>query len=347
MIKRMAVIALLVSAMVLATVGCSPEAEPPAPADFYKGKTIDFVTAGSPGGYTDLLTRTIAPYLARDTGATVAVTNRRGAGGLEGMNYLYKGKPDGLTLGTVSAVKFVANKLLQEPAAEYEIEDFSYIMSLGCRLHFFFLSPDGPYRTVADLQSAKGLKIGGGSASGSVSLGGLTVIRLLGLDAKVVTGIEGEPDRALMVKRGEVVGYCQNLGSTQTSVDSGMVTPMFVLATERDSFRPDVPAITELVSLSSDDLALVRLWETAFTGSTLFAAPPGLPADRLVFLREMADGWVNDDEFRREIDLVSGFEVQPQEYVTGDEVSRSMLDIADALGEFQATFADLIENYRA
>jgi tripartite-type tricarboxylate transporter receptor subunit TctC len=347
MIKKIAVISLLVSVVVLAAVGCTPEAEPAAPADFFKGESIDFVTAGSPGGYTDLLTRTIAPYLARDTGTSVAVTNRRGAGGLEGMNYLYKSEPDGLTLGTVSAVKFVANKLLQEPAAEYEIENFSYIMSLGCRLHFFFISPDGPYQSVADLQSAKDLKIGGGSASGSVSLGGLTVIRLLGLDAKVVTGIEGEADRALMVKRGEVIGYCQNLGSTQASVEAGLVTPMFVLATERDSSRPDVPAITELVSLSSDDLALVRLWETAFTGSTLFAAPPGLPEDRLAFLRGLANNWVQDDEFRGEIDRVSGFEVQQQEYITGDEVARAMLDIAAALEEFQAIFADLIENYRA
>lgn len=345
--KLIAIMGMLISIWALVAVSCAPKAEPGTPADFYKGKTIDFVTTGSPGGYTDLITRTMAPYLSRDTGASVVVINRRGAGGLEGMNYLYKGRPEELTLGTTSSVKFVANKLLQEPAAVYEIEKFSYIMSLGRRLHYFFISPEGPYQSVTDLQSAQDLKIGGGSASGSVSLGGLTIIKLLGLDAKVITGIKGESDRALMVKRGEVIGYCQNLATTQVSVKAGMVTPMFVLATERDPLRPDVPAIAELVSLTGEDLALVRLWETAFTGSTLFVAPPGIPEDRLTYLRDLANKWVQDERFREEIDLVSGFEVQEREYITGDEVTKAMLDIAAALDEFQAIFTDLIEKYRA
>lgn len=345
--KHITLIMLLLPVLVLLAAECSPKTEPVPPADFYRGKTIDLVTSGSPGGYTDLLTRTLATFLNRDTGANVCVTNRRSAGGLEGMNYLYSGNPDGLTLGTVSSIKFVANKLLQEPAAEYEIEDFFYIMSLGCRFHYFFISPDGPYKSVADLQSARNLIIGGGSASGSVSLGGLTVIKILGLDARVVTGIEGEADRAMMVKRGELIGYCQNIGSTQTSVEAYLVSPMFVLATKRDPLRPDIPAVTELANLSDDNLALVRLWETAFTGSTIFAAPPGIAEDRIEFLRDLADMWVHDEEFRAEIDLISGFEIHDQEYITGEKVASAMQEIATAMDEFQSVFTELIEKYRA
>ena len=86
-----------------------------------------------PESLDDLIARIIASYLSEDTGATVVVTNREGAGGLEGMNYLYKSKPDGLTLGTTPSTKFVSNKVLNEPAAVYEIEKFSYIMSIGRR----------------------------------------------------------------------------------------------------------------------------------------------------------------------------------------------------------------------
>lgn len=342
MIRKFAVItgaALL--AVTIAVTGCPSPAGPAAPADFYKGKSIELVSTATPGVVDDLILRIIASYLGEDTGATIIVSDRRGAGGMEGMNYLYQAKPDGLTLGGISSTKFLGNEVMGEPAAEYEIEKFSYITSIGRRLTYFYVSLDGPYQTVAELQAAKELKLGATSPSGYFSLAGLTVIKILGLDAEVITGFGGG-DLAPAVKRGELAGYA-GLGAG----GAGMITPVFVLATARDPLMPDVPAVTELVSLSDEDLELVRLWETALAGSSLFMAPPGLPEDRLAFLRELADKWAQDEGFRAEIDTVSGSEVKPEEYVTGEEVNRIMMDTASRLDEFQAIFADLVAKYRA
>ena len=124
-----------------------------------------------------------------------------------------------------------------------------------------------------------------------------------------------------------------------------MVKPLFVLGTERDPLMPDVPAITELVNLTGEDLALVKLWETALVGSTIFAGSLGIPEDRLALLRSLANKWVQDEGFREEINVVSGYEVQ--EYTTGEEVAKAMLDMAAALDKFQVIFAELIEKYRA
>lgn len=333
---------LLLAAIVVAT-SCAPKTEPATPADFYKGKSIELVSTASPGIVTDLVLRIIASRLSRDTGASVTVTTMMGASGMEGMNYLYKAQPDGLTLGVTSSVKFVGNKVFDEPVAEYEVEEFSYIMNIGRRLTHFFVSPEGPYQTVAELQTAKDLKLGSTSPSGYFTLANLTVIKILGLDAKVITGFDGVSAIALAVKRGELTGYAVNVNRAR--IEAGLIKPLFVLATERDPTMPDVPAITELVSLSSEDLELVRLWETALVNSSLFAAPPGMPEDRLVFLRDLANQWAQDEAFRKEIDVVSGEEVQT--YTTGAEVNRTMLDTASGLSKFQTIFADLIEKYRA
>ncbi len=346
MIKKFAVITgVLLLVVVIAAAGCPAATEPTTPADFYKGKTIDFAVAQSPGTCADLISRIIASHLGNGTGASVIVANRAGAGGLEGMNYVYKARPDGLTMGTVASAKFVGNSVLSDPAAVYEIEKFSYIISIDRQSYYFFVSPEGPYQSVADLQAGKDLKLGGGSPSGSVCLGGLTVIKLLGLDARVITGFGSESERALAVEREELIGYCLNMPNARASVEAGMVKPMFVLATERDPLTPDVPAITELVSLSDQDLALVRLWGTALVGSTLCIASPGIPEDRLAFLRDLADGWTQDEGFRAEIDAVSGYEVQS--YVTGEELAVAMLDTVANLDDFQAIFIELIEKYRA
>jgi tripartite-type tricarboxylate transporter receptor subunit TctC len=345
MIKKFGIAAgVVLLAVIIAATGCPPQAEP-APADFYKGKTIDFVVAQSPGSAIDLISRVVASHLGSGTGASVIVANREGAGGLEGMNYVYKAGPDGLTMGTVASSKFVGNRVLNDPAAVYEIEKFSYIISIDRQSYYFFVSPEGPYQSVADLQAGKDLKLGGGSPSGSVCLGGLTVIKLLGLEAEVITGFGSESDRALAVERGEVIGYCLNMPNARASVEAGMVKPMFVLATERDPLTPDVPAITELVELDVEDLALARLWETALAGSTLCIASPGIAEDRLAFLRDIAEKLTQDEGFRAEINTVSGYEVQS--YVTGEELAAAMLDTVANLDDFQAIFIELIEKYRA
>jgi len=348
MTRKFAIITgVLLLAVILAAVGCPTGTEPTTPADFYKGKTIDFTVNESPGNICDLVARMMASYLSGDTGTSVVITNRRGAGGMDGMNYVYKSEPDGLTLGMASAVKAAANKVMSEPAAEYEIDKFAYIMSIGHRTNYFFVSPAGPYQTVADLQAAQDLKLAGGSPSGYVSLANLSVIKLLGLDAKVITGLKGDSARTLAVERGELVGYAVNLAGVHTYVEAGMVKPMFALARERNPLTPDVPAITELINLSDEDLALVKLWETTLASSTLFVTTPGIPEDKLAYLRELAEKWAQDEGFREEINAVSGYPVQPEEYITGEEVAQAMLDMSVHLDEFQVLFADLIEKYRA
>jgi len=342
--KFAVITAVLLLALIIAATGCPPPVEL-APADFYKGKTVDLTTTSSAGNFNDLSTRIIATYLGEDTGANVIVSTRKGASGLEGINYVYKARPDGLTLGTVTSAKFVANKILDEPAAVYEIDELSYIMSVDRQMYYFLVSPEGPYQSVADLQAGQELKIGGSTPSGPSALGSLTVIRLLGLDAKVVTGIGSESERALAVKRGEVIGYCMLMPSARASVEAGMVKPMFVLATQRDPLNPEVPAITELVNLTGQDLDLVELWNTTFVTSNLLFAPPGVPEDRLAYLRDLADRWTQDEAFRQKINQAAGYDIQI--YLTGDEVTQNIMDTVATLDQFQAIFSDLIEKYRA
>jgi len=342
--KFAVITAVLLLALIIAATGCPPQGEL-APADFYKGKTIDLVTTGSAGTFNDLTAHIIASYLGRDTGANVTVTNRSGAGGLEGTNYVYKARPDGLTVGTVASGKYVTNKVMDEPVAEYDLDKFSYIMSIDRQPYCLFVAPEGPFQSVADLQAGQDLKMGATSPSGPTSLGGLTVIKLLGLDARAITGFAGIPELPLAVGRGEIIGYCLSISNAAAGVEAGMVKPLFVISTERAPLIPDVPAVTELVNLSDQDLALVRLWGTALAASNLFVVPPEMPEDRLAFLRDLADRWAQDEGFRQEVNQAAGYEVQT--YLTGDEVTQNIMDAVATMDQFQAIFSDLIEKYRA
>ena len=347
MTRRLIAIVLVLTLVCMAVVsGCGSDTpQGTTPAEFYRGKTINLIVSHSAGSSADRVSRVLASYLERDTGANVVVTNRVGAGGLEGINYVYRSEPDGLTLGVVTQGKLVPNKIMDEPAAVYNIEDFSYIMTVGASLYYLLVSPDGPYQSVADLQAGRELMLGGASLSGPMTLGSMTVVELLDLDAEVVTGLNSTADQSLAVKRGETVGYTAIMPSAISFMDSGMVEPMFVLATARDPIMPDVPAVTELIDVPEDDMALLGLWETALASSNLLTAPPGIPEDRLAYLRGLATAWAQDEEFREEIDRVSGYEVQT--YEIGDEISEVMLNLAGALDDLRATFAEMIDKYRA
>src|SRR4029077_12338523 len=66
----------------------------------FKGKTITYIVATSPGGGYDTYGRLISRYLQKYLpGSRVVVRNVPGAGHIVGANTIYAAKPDGLTIG--------------------------------------------------------------------------------------------------------------------------------------------------------------------------------------------------------------------------------------------------------
>jgi tripartite-type tricarboxylate transporter receptor subunit TctC len=173
----------------------------------------------------------------------------------------------------------------------------------------------------------------------------MTVIDLLDLDAKVVTGFENNTARSLATQRGEVIGYAISIAAVKAELEAGTLKPLFVIGTQRDPTQPDIPAITELVSLSEEDLALVELWENALSSGNILAAPAGIPDDKLDYMYELAEGWYQDESFQQEIDQVSGYKVA--KYTSGELLTESIFDMAATLESFQARFAEMIEKYRS
>ena len=76
----------------VATVGVSTTALGEEP---YKGKTLRFIVAFSPGGGFDLYTRAIARHISKHLPGhpTTVVQNMTGAAGLISANYIYKKGP--------------------------------------------------------------------------------------------------------------------------------------------------------------------------------------------------------------------------------------------------------------
>lgn len=342
--RRIAIIiGVLLLSLSWVLVNCGPAGEV-KPVDFYRGKSIDFTYVGTAGDYGDLAARAAAPHLSAYTGAVAVVTDRRGAAGTEGVVWVYNAKPDGLTLGNWLSLPLAMNKINEAPGADYQLENFPYLMGIGKEPMAFFVSAARSYTSLAALKAGKNLKIAGTSARGNISIGGMSVAHLLDLDAKVVTGYKGPEGALLSVAQGETVGSNLPITAGLVGTKAGQIKPLFVLSTERFSAWPDVPALTELVTLTGEKKDEIEKWR-GLSNIMVFYSSPGVPKDRASFLREIFDKIMAKPEFRSDVDKIHGYQVK--DYFTGQEVSKMMGDLAKGADSYRAIFARLVEQYAA
>src|SRR5262245_21300416 len=100
-----------------------------AQTPFYQGKTITLVQGTAPGGSSDMMVKSVLPYLKKYIPGEPAIVPEYmpGGGGIKAANHLYKNvRPDGLTLGNVGG-GLVSNAVLGEAGVLYDIKKLIYL----------------------------------------------------------------------------------------------------------------------------------------------------------------------------------------------------------------------------
>ncbi len=109
-----------------------PAASAQAPADFYRGKTIEIYVNVSVGGGYDLYARMVARHLGKHIPGNPIVVpkNMEGGGGMRLANWLYNVAPkDGTALGAAGARHGVRAAARQQGARNTTASRFNYIGS--------------------------------------------------------------------------------------------------------------------------------------------------------------------------------------------------------------------------
>jgi tripartite-type tricarboxylate transporter receptor subunit TctC len=280
-----------------------------AQTDFYKGKQMKIVVGASAGAASDLYARVVANHLPKQIPGKpdVIVQNMPGGGSITAANYVYSiAKPDGLTLGAVTAPIYFA-QLLGRKEVQFDWAKFTWIGTPEENDEMFFIRSDLPYKTLLDLRKASEPPRCGAPGVGST---GYYIPKLLeevfGLKIAMVTGYPGAADVDIAVERNEV--HCR--GTTisaffgrepgRTWAKNGFAR-ILVQTGERKNHRlPDTPTIWELmdqekVAEAKKRLARVVLGPGAFGRPIL--ATPGIPPDRVRTLREAYIKMLKDPEF--------------------------------------------------
>ncbi len=318
--KRRVIIGFFVFFLILTLGGSQDARGAQGPGEFYQGKTLRWIVASSAGGPTDLLVRTITPFLEKEIGARVRIEDRDGD---EGINYLYtKGTRDGLILGTKTSDAIIGNDILKAPGAQYEADKFIYLADIFPSGKVLQISPKLPYKNLDGLRKAKGLRVGGTSAKGAIAMSGAAMIGILNLDARLITGFKGKKDLTLAMARGEIDVMVTSDSSALRDEKDGYVVNVMVLGSKKSAAAPDVPTMAELGVRVPKELASV--YKFVISGGMVVALPPGVPAERVEYLRQAFQRLENNKDLRKAIEKLTG---QVTGFLSGQEVQQAMEEI--------------------
>lgn len=116
-------------------------------------RPIEVVVPFTPGGGSDLIARVTLPHVQKLLpGANFVITNRPGASGQTGNEFVFNAKPDGYLLTVVTSPTLVTIPI--ERATRYRAGEFSFIANVVDDPGGIWVRPDSSYRSLADLLAA-------------------------------------------------------------------------------------------------------------------------------------------------------------------------------------------------
>jgi tripartite-type tricarboxylate transporter receptor subunit TctC len=274
----------IATAMIAALLAYAPAARADSAEDFFKGKTITYIVSTSPGGGYDTYGRLVARYMNKYMpDSKIIIRNIPGAGHVVGANTIYASKPDGLTIGTFN-IGLIYLEVLKDPGIRFDLAKMSWIGKAATDTRVLVLSKNSSAKNVADLLDAskprtKLFAAGVGSAG---YIDTKLAVDALHLNVELIPGYNGSEGTMSML-RGETQG---TIGS-QTSYTQFVGEGNGVYAMEVGG--PPGSKIPQADQFAKDDHAkkLLKMIAAESDISRLTAGPPGIPADRLAFLRKI------------------------------------------------------------
>ena len=263
-------------------------------AEFFRGKTVSYIVATGPGGGYDTYGRLLTQFMAKYMPDTrFIIRNVPGAGQIIGANTIYVARPDGLTFGTFNT-GLIYSQILELEGVRFDLGEMSWIGKMAEEGRSLVISGHTGIANVQDLMEADGPILIASAGIGSASYIETRILaEVLGLNVRIIPGIFG-PDTEMSMMRQEIAGVLGAASSHDEYVHRGAGKFIVSVAGAR-SVIEGVPQAREFVT-DPQHLRLLSLVETLAELGRLTAGPPGIPEDRLAYLRQAYLRAVNDPD---------------------------------------------------
>lgn len=260
------------------------------PAQDYPSENIQVIVPAAAGGGTDVLVRTLQPYLEESLGGTIVVVNVPGSGSVGGSRRVFEAEPDGYTVLANHVTLLTAMALGK---AEFGLDDFE-IAATAVEIPLVAVVPAGSDVETLDALMEKA-RDDSQTVIAGVNLGAVNHFSMLMLQARaegaefryVQTGGGADTTAALL---GEHIDVGVLAGSEALPVvESGDVRVIAALGDDRIPYFPDVPTATE------------QGYEMNMGVEYMWLMPDGTPPERVQAFGAAIEQAMSNDEVRAKL----------------------------------------------
>ncbi|WP_165856274.1 Bug family tripartite tricarboxylate transporter substrate binding protein [Marinobacter sp. JSM 1782161] len=216
----------------------------------YPTRDIDLVVGYSAGGSTDILARTIAPYIQNELGGdqSITVINRPGGSGEIAYTEMARAQSDGYTLSMVN-MPGVINPII-ERSPDYQLDDFTFLGNVIFDPTAIFVGANSEFETLEQWvdyakENGKSVTVGNPGRGGAQHTSFERFLMAAGVDVNNIPFNGGARSRAALLG-GHISAAVMGLSEAAGNVKSGDIRVLAVMADERSPLLPDVPTLKEL-----------------------------------------------------------------------------------------------------
>jgi tripartite-type tricarboxylate transporter receptor subunit TctC len=283
-----------------------------AQESFYKGKSISLIIASNVSGGYDTYGRLLARHLPKHLAGnpTIVPQNMPGAGGIRAANYLYSVAPkDGTVFGIFDQAMFL-DQLLGIQGLRGDVRQFNWIGRLASNSAVLFAWHTAAVQKIQDAFTHELIVAAPGSSS---RLNWTALNAITGTKLKLLTGYEGPATAKIAMQRGEVEALSLPWGVLREEnpdwLSEHQINLLLQTGLEKNAGLPDLPRMIDLAK-NDEDRKLLEIFASPSLVGRSFAAPPGLPKERVEELRAAFMVMVKDPEFLAEIAKLN-FDLDP------------------------------------
>lgn len=315
--------------------------------EYFKGKTIRFITTSKAGGGTDARIRGIARYLPDFIPGSPRVQVSNVTPHVAGINTIYKSEPDGLTIGMTSAPPLEFEFF---EGAEWDSSEFEYITSYDSACDsMFIVKGDTGYDTIEDASGGSEPLITITSAPTPadvepVDVATMLIAEYLDLPLQIKRVAEsGTAELHLAMQRNEInaarygADWCRIPDSQPGWLEDGYLVPLLDMGFTGPAEMPepieDAPPHVSDVFTEEQMETYTGVVAASRAGGNPIFLPPGTPDEIVQALREAFEAANQDDEYLEEVN--QSFGGVGMRIIPGEEAQELFTENLEVMRKFQ------------